>query len=504
MSDASASLSSTFERFLAFEKGAGLFSREVCGVRFWHYIRFPVYSHLVLPYFVPTGHPHPDALSRDGRKGVGKSRLARLKAKAKAFMSASRAFLFRNPVFTARRREVFFSLVPRIARDSNGRRLRQMIDYFAGGLSHSWAVLERPVSGRGDCARHDGGGRIFEWREGRKAMSRFKSSREFAGMVPELADAAAALRGEIASELGVRVEDGVLERIVANALLCEHAAVPLLKKWFRRLGVRCVVSVVHYDYTNLAVAKAAHDMGVPVVELQHGTIYPAHAAYNLPVTDSPYSPDYLLGWGGHWLRQTRNFPARKALAVGYPFLEKALADHPRAPHGGTPLVLFISQGTIGKDLSALAAELAGRARNAYRIVFKPHPTEVKSWRRLYPALAGSGVEVAEDAARGIYSWLAEADAVAGVYSTAMIEGFVWGVKAYVFRRLPGAETMEGFCSYGAAEYVDGAEDLDARLRAQFASGASGGAAVDRTDLFADNAAANVSAAIDRIVEGEEP
>ena len=503
MSDASASLSSAFEKFLAFEKGAGLFSREVCGVKFWHYIRFPVYSLLVLPHFVPMGLPHPDVLSRDGKKGAGKSLLARLKGKAMAFMSASRAFLFRNPAFTARRREALFSLAPRIARDSNGRRLRQMIDYFAGGLSRSWAVLERPVSGQ-DCARHDGGGRIFEWREGRKAMRRFKGSREFAAMSPELARAVAALKGEIASALGVQVEDGTLERMVTNALLYEHVAVPLLKKWLRRLGVRCVVLAVYYDYTNLAVAKAAHDIGVPVVELQHGTIYPAHAAYNLPVADSPYSPDYLLGWGGYWLRQTRNFPARKALAVGYPFLERALADHPRAPHGGTPLVLFISQGTIGKDLSALAVELGKKAGNAYRIVFKPHPNEVKSWRRLYPDLVDSGVEVAEDATRGIYSWLAEADAVAGVYSTAMIEGLVWGVKAYVFSRLPGAETMAGFCSCGVAEYVDGTEALDARLRALFASGAAGGAAIDRADFFVDNAAANVSAAIDRIVEGKEP
>ncbi len=312
------------------------------------------------------------------------------------------------------------------------------------------------------------------------------------------------LANELYDCLGVHVETPRLKKRIANAVAYDQAAVPVLRRWLKRLGIKCVVESVHYCARNFALTRAAHELGIPVVELQHGTIYPAHAAYNLPVADSPYSPDYLLGWGGHWLRQTRNFPARKALAVGYPFLEKARADHPRAPHGGTPLVLFISQGTIGKELSALAAELAGKAGSAYRIVFKPHPNEVKSWRRLYPALAGSGVEVAEDATCGIYSWLAEADAVVGVYSTAMIEGFVWGVKAYVFRRLPGAETMAEFCSCGAAEYVDGAEDLATRLRAQFASGAAGGAAVDRTDFFADNAAANVSAAIDRIVEGKEP
>ena len=64
--------------------------------------------------------------------------------------------------------------------------------------------------------------------------------------------------------------------------------------------------------------------------------------------------------------------------------------------------------------------------------------------------------------------------------------------------------MAAFCSGGAAEYVVGADDLAERLRLQFASDAAGSAAFDRTDFFADNAAANVAAAIDRIVEGKKP
>ena len=130
--------------------------------------------------------------------------------------------------------------------------------------------------------------------------------------------------------------------------------------------------------------------------------------------------------------------------------------------------------------------------------------ETKSWRTLYPALSDSGVEVAEDATRGIYSWLAEADAVAGVYSTAMIAGLVWGARAYVFRPLAGADVMAAFCSGGAAEYVDGAEDLAARLRRQFAADAAGAAPFDSSGFFVGNAAANVAAAIDRIAEGKEP
>ncbi len=420
-----------------------------------------------------------------------------------AVMSSLSAFLFRNPAFALRRREIFFSIAPRVVTDGAGRRLRQMIDFFVGRLRRSWAVLERPASGR-DRVSHDGCGRVFEWREGRRAMRRFKRSRKFAAMSREVAAVAARLEREVEGAFGVRIGNDALVGMISSAILFECAAVPLLRKWFRRLRVRCVVVSVYYEYTNLAATKAAHDEGLPVVELQHGTIYPAHAAYNLPVEDSPYSPDYLLGWGAYWLRQTRNFPRNRAIPAGYPFLEDALVRHPRKPHGGRPLVLFISQGTVGKRLSELAVEVSRMLEKECRIVFKPHPNEMRSWRTLYPMLNDSDVEVAEDPTRSIYSWLADADAAVGVYSTAMIEGFVWGVKAYVFRPLPGADTMASFCRGGAAEYIDCAADLAARLRLQFVTGTTGVLPFNRTDFFADHAAANIAAAIDQIAEGKVP
>lgn len=486
---------SAFERFLSFERGAGLFSREACGVRFWHFIRFSLYSGTILPHFVPMGTAHPDLTVRPADTAKRWTRFLRVRGWVDRVIY--------NPSLAFRRRDVLVALAPRITRLEGGRRVRLAVDFFLGGLRSSHAVLEYPMPGSG-YAEHDGAGRIFRWGQAQRAFKAFKASAAFAALSGELERVASGLSDEIAATLGVEVDKSWLFRKVGSAVAMDRAVIPLLRCWLKRLGVRCVVEVVHYAERNFALTRAAHDLGIPVVELQHGTVYPAHAAYNLSVADSAYSPDYLLGWGDYWLRQARNFPAKKAVSVGYPFLERALADNPRKVHGGVPLVLFISQGTIGKRLSELAAELGRISGNACRIVFKPHPNEMKSWRRLYPALSDSGVEVAEDAARGIYSWLAEADAVAGVYSTAMIEGLVWGTKAYVFRSLPGADTMASFCSGGAAEYVDGAEDLAARLRLQFAAQASGAAPFDRTEFFADNAAANVAAAIDRIAEGIEP
>ena len=488
-------LLSVFDRFFAFESTHGLFSREACGTRFWHFMRFPLYSEIVLPHFVSMGEAHPDGKARPAGEAKGRPCLRRVGR----WLERIRF----DPSFAFRHRDVLIALTPRLTRIEGGRRLRLAVDFFLDDLRASYSVLEYPFPGSG-YAVHDGGGRIFRWTQVQRALKAFKASAEFSALSGELESAAGVLAGEISSALGVDVDRAKLSRMTGTAVAMERVAIPLLRAWLDRLGVRCVLEVVHYLGRNLALTRAAHDLGIPVVELQHGTIYPAHAAYNLPVADSPYTPDYLLGWGDWWLRQTRNFPAKRAIAAGYPFLEDALVRNPRKPHDGPPIVLFISQGTIGGRLSELAVELSRMMAEECRIVFKLHPNEAKTWRTLYPVLIGSGVEVAADASRNIYSWLADANAVVGAYSTAMIEGFVWGVKTYVFRSLPGADTMSAFCSGDAAEYVDGAEDLAARLRIQFAARSSGATPFNKTEFFADDAAANVAAALDRIVEGKEP
>ena len=45
-------LSAVFARFSAFERDAGLFSRELCGVRFWQLIRNQLYAADLLPRMV--------------------------------------------------------------------------------------------------------------------------------------------------------------------------------------------------------------------------------------------------------------------------------------------------------------------------------------------------------------------------------------------------------------------------------------------------------------------
>lgn len=456
-------LSSVFERFFAFERDSGLFSQEVCGVRFWHYIRFYIYSVLVLPSFVPMDAAHPDMHAKVGAKppgGLGK----RVLSKCHRVWRMFRMLVIGNPSFALRRRDVLISLAPRTMSLDGGRRMRLAIDFFVERLKSSWCVLELPTAGSG-YAVHDGSGRRFFWETVKRAICKYRASSGFKAQLPEISAVAKRLSEEMSESLGIPVDEGVLRHRIESAVVLERAAVPLLRNWLRRLGVRCVVEVVHYCNANMALTRAAHEEGLPVVELQHGTVYPAHVAYNLPVADSRCSPDYLLGWGDWWLRQTRNFPAKRAVPVGYPYLEHSLERFRcRTVRHGLVRVLFISQGTAGRQLAEAAVQLSTMLPNdRFPIVFKLHPNETIRWRELYPCLLTSRVEVVENTARGVYECFAESDVTVGACSTALIEGFMWGLKAFIIKNLAGSDTMAPFCDGTMAQYVDGVDELASAL-----------------------------------------
>ena len=506
--DENLSLEDVFTRFTTFEKKHSLFGRRVSGIPYWHMIRARVYAVAVVPHFMDMGPLHPDynrTPSKAPRSLVGgigrvvRRLLGRIKRRAVVLWQG----VFHAPSFASRRRDVLISLTPRLVDGPSGRPVRQMVDYFVGELRSSYATCEWFFRGAA-ARRHFGAGRVFGWAGVDAKVSAFRASAEF-GAIREAAQAEAEdLAGRLNGELGTEIGVEWLAKSITDALSYAKAAPPALGRWLKRLKVKCVVTVVSYCFKNFVLTKTAREMGIPVVELQHGTIFPTHIAYNLPLRDSPYSPDWLFVWGRYWARQTANYPVKRAVVCGYPYVDAALVANPLVPHE-TPTVLFISQGPVGRRLSEAAVALRGMlSPHECRIVFKPHPNEMRTWRSLYPELAASGVEVVDSPSRTLYSCLAESDAIAGVYSTAMIEGFSWGAKAFVFKNMYGAEMMSGFCKEGLAEFVDGPAELADKLRTFFAAPVKERCRFDREELFAKNAAGNVAAAIDRIVGGLEP
>ena len=311
---------------------------------------------------------------------------------------------------------------------------------------------------------------------------------------------AAVLIDRVEREFGVEMNRKATESRIRNALAHVRAGVPYCRRMLKHLKVRCLVTSVQYNWVNQILACAAHREGIPVVELQHGMVYGAHVAYNLPVMGLEYAPDWFLTWGAYWSEHTSNYALKGTLETGYPLLDYWRRISVRKP-AGRPSVMFISQGTIGKELSRKAVELRKRfSDDGMRIIYKLHPNESRTWRELYPWLVDSGVEVVDNATRGVYDLFGEVDSVVGVYSTAVIEALAWNLPAYVFRQLPGGDTMESFFDSGVIRPVDTVEELATLLSKDSVAGK----VVDGARFWLSDAAKNIARIIDDIVKDGHP
>ena len=123
-------------------------------------------------------------------------------------------------------------------------------------------------------------------------------------------------------------------------------------------------------YENQAIVKAAKDLGIEVIELQHGTISPYHLGYSYPentmrinneIREIEYFPDKILSFGDYW-QNSSHFPIDKEniISMGFPYFEEnsrtymKMAEHKENEKTKQKQILFISQGVIGKYLSQLA------------------------------------------------------------------------------------------------------------------------------------------------------
>ena len=101
-------------------------------------------------------------------------------------------------------------------------------------------------------------------------------------------------------------------------------------KMYRPKAMFCMVS-----YPIAGYILAAKNLGIPVIELQHGYIGRSHRAYNVPKSygDEIY-PDYFLSWGNYevdFFKESDGFfiSSNKVFPVGNYFLENYLEERER-------------------------------------------------------------------------------------------------------------------------------------------------------------------------------
>lgn len=222
---------------------------------------------------------------------------------------------------------------------------------------------------------------------------------------------------------------------LANAITsCRGLHLDYFNYMLSRIQPKIIIMVCAYACDMMHLCEVAHNRKIPVVELQHGAISRLHIAYNFfEKMNLPSFPDYIFTYGG-FERINVRYPIEieRIISVGYPELENYVQDVKKIKKNkNKKSILFISQ--MSEEIIPYVKAAAETLDNEkYKIVFKLHPSEFDNWRYIYKnSLDHQNIEIVGDNSKTIYNFLAEADWVAGMYSTVLIEATMFDVKIAV-------------------------------------------------------------------------
>lgn len=236
---------------------------------------------------------------------------------------------------------------------------------------------------------------------------------------------------------------------------------------FKKRNPKLIFVVVAYE--NQAIVAAAKDLGITVIELQHGTITDYHLGYSYPPKTRlkgklAYFPDKILTFGNYWINEeTSPISMENIIPIGFSYFEVQSKDFINIKPNANQ-ILFISQGVIGKYLSKIAYEFASIMKDFY-VIYKLHPGEYETWRENYPELVNNldNFKVIDNSEIPLYQLFAESNFQVGAFSTAIYEGLMFNCKTFILD-VPGVEYLSDLINRGYVCKVNNVEELCSNLK----------------------------------------
>ena len=178
---------------------------------------------------------------------------------------------------------------------------------------------------------------------------------------------------------------------------------------------------------------AANELGVEIVEFQHGQISFNHMAYSYPMgidgyLNKIYHPNKLLIFGEYWAKN-RCFPGVQNVVIGNNYYA---SDIVFPETSGNKQIVVISNDIEGPILSELVRKIIKIAPDFY-FYFKLHPNQIRETRYYYDLFESyENVEVVFDE-YNINQLLVRAEAILLIQSTTELEALQAGRKVFVLK-----------------------------------------------------------------------
>jgi len=200
------------------------------------------------------------------------------------------------------------------------------------------------------------------------------------------------------------------------------------------------------SYGRAELIKAAKELHIKVIELQHGTFSKYHLGYSYPnKKDLDYFPDEFWVWNEYW-KNLISFPISKEHIKIYSFkyleIEKTKYKLQKIPK---QMVILGQNGLTDKMAKKVLDNLD--FFKTFKIIIKLHPEEYgrsSLYQNMIQLQYKLNIEIVEET--DLYALLSSSEYQAGVFSTALYEGVEFDCKTILFD-ISGIEYMDKFIKF---------------------------------------------------------
>ncbi|NOR71740.1 MAG: hypothetical protein GQ532_18975 [Methylomarinum sp.] len=248
------------------------------------------------------------------------------------------------------------------------------------------------------------------------------------------------LENEIFSETGVKINFNQKFECFVREFRALSYQFELL---FNKIKAETIYLIVSYEKS--AIISVARKLGIKVVEIQHGTFSQYHLGYSFPARSKPldYFPDEFYVWDDFWKNLIKlPIPSNNIKNYGFKYLEyekNKYTDFKKQKNR----IIVLSQGVLGDQLANTLLENFSVFKDM-DVYYKLHPGEYARWhqyRVLIELSKLSNFTVLTEC--NLYEEFSKSEFMAGVFSTAIYEGDMFGCKPMLFD-LPGIEYMDTY------------------------------------------------------------
>lgn len=438
-------------QFLEYEKNNNLFQLEIEGFKYWQYIRKDIYD---------------DILNKDNKIGQAHTSLRETPYYKRILLKLKQIpnWLLYNPLWNLSEKELLVFNHHR--RVKNGEIYDCLYtDELLKVTDKTYYVYEQPI-----LEKHFQPIRTEEIRYLDYSNFKFLLYYRFMKKI-ELRNFSEDDKKQIKYIL-FNIENNFDVIINKNKILLSIEKIYMYNKYFRKVyskifdkvKPKAIIEVVSYGMDKFVINEIANERGIPTIELQHGTMGEYHIAYNFAEKmNLPTFPDYVFTFGQFW-KDTTRFPIKddRVKVIGWPYFENKVNNNNKNNNyeiQNKKTILFISQGTIGRDLSQMAVNVAKMINpNKYNILYKLHPGEYNRWKQDYPWLIETNIEVIDHNHHDMHYYFSQSNIQVGVYSTALIEGLAYKLKTIIMK-MYGYKSMANLYDSGYAHLASNSNEV---------------------------------------------